>query len=514
MDPAVEKRISTENGQDLTIPIIIPAYEPDGRLLDLLERLRELDMAPVIITDDGSGKDYRHIFQRAVDEYGAIVLRHDVNRGKGCALKTAFSYCLNQYDLLGGCITADSDGQHLPISILACRDALLKEKDSHRQGFNRMLLGALTLYYALFPVIPMLATQTVRDVMFSALLTYLMFLFYLLMCRPGSFMTSVHKPAGLGILLVLTVLSRNNNAKGFMLLAVLMMTCLVWSIYRERYFRGASIFAVVTVVSYVALNVLLTSLCQPVASNASGGAALSMFSQSVVRAFVMEQASWTEEEKARFHYFFPGEEISYVPENADPTKHKLVINKNMGEFLKFWLEIGLKHKRCYVDALLAQTKQMWFPGCVVDGYQKAGAPSYSKYDKCYYGFTDTIAEPGVHMLYMPRVRQFYKEIGLFLSFERIPVASMLFSIGFQFWVLLHCIFYVGYRRCRHLYLTLGILLCYMVGSAFVPLVLLRYFAAIFFAMPMVIAFTLQPTVMLTDQKGEVYQASPNCAWHR
>ena len=172
----------------------------------------------------------------------------------------------------------------------------------------------------------------------------------------------------------------------------------------------------------------------------------------------------------------------------------------MKEFLVFWCKMGLKHSGCYLDAILDNTKQMWFPGCVVDGYNESGI--YEGYDKCYYSFNERIAKPGTHMQYFPKVREFYTDIGLYISFEKIPVVSMLFSIGFQFWFLLNSLFYVVYRRCKGLYLPLVLITGYMLISAFVPLVLLRYFAGIFFAFPMILVFTFQPAVLMNLTETE------------
>ena len=45
-----------------SIPIVIPAYEPDERLIKLLEELKTNKLQPVIVVDDGSGEKYfRHV---------------------------------------------------------------------------------------------------------------------------------------------------------------------------------------------------------------------------------------------------------------------------------------------------------------------------------------------------------------------------------------------------------------------------------------------------------------------
>ncbi|WP_035782788.1 glycosyltransferase [Butyrivibrio sp. NC2007] len=106
------------------IPIVIPAYEPDDKLIGLMDNLVSAGFSPIVVVNDGSDREtYGHIFDE-VKNRGAIVLEHEVNRGKGRALKTAFEYCLNEFEDMLGVITADSDGQHTAPDIKKCMDAL------------------------------------------------------------------------------------------------------------------------------------------------------------------------------------------------------------------------------------------------------------------------------------------------------------------------------------------------------------------------------------------------------
>lgn len=117
------------------IPIVIPSYEPDERLIELLEQLNVI--APVVVVDDGSGEAYAAIFEQAeciVRQNGGIILRHEKNRGKGRALKTAFSYVLEHFNDAVGCVTADSDGQHT-------MECIRKVMDSLSQNPDKLVLG-------------------------------------------------------------------------------------------------------------------------------------------------------------------------------------------------------------------------------------------------------------------------------------------------------------------------------------------------------------------------------------
>lgn len=112
------------------IPVIIPAYEPDEKLLTLLGQLKEAGIRNMIVVDDGSGSGYQELFRRAEETEGCMVLHHAVNLGKGRALKTAFNACLLRFPGLCGCVTADSDGQHTPRDILACMRKLWENPEA------------------------------------------------------------------------------------------------------------------------------------------------------------------------------------------------------------------------------------------------------------------------------------------------------------------------------------------------------------------------------------------------
>ncbi|MWC26670.1 bifunctional glycosyltransferase family 2/GtrA family protein [Paenibacillus sp. MMS18-CY102] len=104
--------------------ILIPSYEPDNRLLELIVQLKATGNHDIVVVDDGSGERYRHIFEKTA-EYGCKVLTHAINLGKGRALKTGFQYML-ETGQRASIICADSDGQHLPEDIMRIAEAVEK----------------------------------------------------------------------------------------------------------------------------------------------------------------------------------------------------------------------------------------------------------------------------------------------------------------------------------------------------------------------------------------------------
>ncbi len=96
--------------------VLVPAFEPDDRLVRLVEDLRQhLPEARVLVVDDGSGPAHEAFFSDAAAA-GAQVLTQPENRGKGAALKLGFAWAA-EHAPGSPVTTADCDGQHTPVDI-------------------------------------------------------------------------------------------------------------------------------------------------------------------------------------------------------------------------------------------------------------------------------------------------------------------------------------------------------------------------------------------------------------
>ena len=122
---------------------LIPAYEPEQRLIGIVEELKKRGF-DVVVVDDGSGPEYRGIFDELAEQ--ATVLTHVRNCGKGAALKTGKKY-INKYmaytesvktvsgtETVSGrdavIVTVDADGQHLPDDVLRVAEISAQRRDA------------------------------------------------------------------------------------------------------------------------------------------------------------------------------------------------------------------------------------------------------------------------------------------------------------------------------------------------------------------------------------------------
>jgi Glycosyltransferases involved in cell wall biogenesis len=117
--------------------ILIPAYEPSKRLINLIYDLIDICDYHIVIVDDGSGEEFKYIFDTALS-LGCTVLKHEKNKGKGAALKTGFKY-IKETKEDEGVVTADCDGQHLPKDIVKIAESIKEQNNIIVLGTRRFI---------------------------------------------------------------------------------------------------------------------------------------------------------------------------------------------------------------------------------------------------------------------------------------------------------------------------------------------------------------------------------------
>lgn len=88
--------------------ILIPSYEPDDKLIKLVNNLKK-EKLDIIVVNDGSGKEYDNLFKE-IDKKSKVI-SYNTNKGKGYALKRGLEYIKENYKNYI-VVTMDSDGQH------------------------------------------------------------------------------------------------------------------------------------------------------------------------------------------------------------------------------------------------------------------------------------------------------------------------------------------------------------------------------------------------------------------
>ena len=108
------------------VSIVIPSLNPDEKLRKTVQDLIDLGFTDIILINDGSKDECVPCFP--TDLPGCTLLTHEVNRGKGAAMKTAFRYLLERDIPTQGVVTVDGDGQHKASDVLSCAKAMLETR--------------------------------------------------------------------------------------------------------------------------------------------------------------------------------------------------------------------------------------------------------------------------------------------------------------------------------------------------------------------------------------------------
>lgn len=118
---------------------VIPAYNPDEKLIEVVKGIQQVSNYKIFIIDDGSEESTQYIFQKLLqeaDNTNIVFLRHAVNLGKGAALKTVFNHILVNFPMIDGIVTLDSDGQHSVKDCLRVLDAVKKDDKAFVLGYR------------------------------------------------------------------------------------------------------------------------------------------------------------------------------------------------------------------------------------------------------------------------------------------------------------------------------------------------------------------------------------------
>lgn len=109
----------------MNVSIILPSLNPDEKLMKVVNGLVDQGFDDIIIVNDGSNAEHINPFKEAGMLSQCTILTHEVNKGKGRALKTAFEYFLTNRKGKAGIITVDGDNQHRPDDIYHCSEEML-----------------------------------------------------------------------------------------------------------------------------------------------------------------------------------------------------------------------------------------------------------------------------------------------------------------------------------------------------------------------------------------------------
>jgi glycosyltransferase involved in cell wall biosynthesis len=86
------------------LSVIVPVFNERNTLVEILRRMRAVELpdgieSEIIVVDDGSSDGTRDVLRQLGDSTVRVVM-HDVNRGKGAAVRTGFKHATGEFILV------------------------------------------------------------------------------------------------------------------------------------------------------------------------------------------------------------------------------------------------------------------------------------------------------------------------------------------------------------------------------------------------------------------------------
>ena len=265
------------------ISVVLPSLDPDEKLIAVVDGLLEYGFSHIILVNDGSKQENLHYFTDLAAQHPEItLLHHEVNKGKGAALKNAFRWFLANRPEGFGVVTVDGDNQHHPEdtrrccehmlstghTVLGCRDFTM----DHVPARSRFGNHTTSLVFKLFVGMTISDTQTGLRAIPRAVLEELVEV-YGDRFEYETNMLLAFKTRGIAFdeVKIRTVYIEENKSSHFRVIHD------SWRIYKLilahffRYTVSSLVSAVVDTGAYSLLSMLLQGICKGFALTAAAG---------------------------------------------------------------------------------------------------------------------------------------------------------------------------------------------------------------------------------------------------
>ena len=342
---------------------------------------------------------------------------------------------------------------------------------------SKKWLAAALFFFAFFPVIPMYALCTSKDLPYTACMLAAVALLWQGASGYGASVSG--KRMGYGIALTLSLFGmavfRSNGLYVFLLTVPVVL-----GLAGKRGRKRAAFVCLAALLLCLGTKGFLRTLLRPADTDAQE--AFTVPIQQLARTWTYSPEIFGETGQQDLFAFLPRETLArYTPKLSDPVKIDFRTEKyreDPARFWRLWLSVGGRAPFTYGNAWLMTSYGFWYPFTVIDVYNGS-----RYYETCSY-FSCETEPPGVRQSRFPFLEAVYKSISWRDKIHRIPVVSWLFSPGFLCWIYVTGGLYLAARgRWRDLGAFAPVYLN-LLSVLFGPTCLVRYVLIFWFALPL------------------------------
>lgn len=351
-------------------------------------------------------------------------------------------------------------------------------------GVKKWIINVGIIFLAFFPTVSMFVCCTTKDIYFSAGVTLFTTLLLELAKDSESFWESKSKSILFVLSALLILLFRNNGLYAFVVFLPFLV--LVYKKYWKTWLKLIAI----TFAIYILFNVSVNAIFDVAPGEKKEMLCVPM--QQLARAYIEEKDSFTEEELEILYSLVPEIILNrYNPKLADNIKVNFLEDNFFSEpekYVSLWFETGKKHPDVYVNSFLMNTYGYWYPDTIIDGYTGNWIVTRVYGESSYFAFETE--HPGYRQSLIPFLEKFYEKISLEIYQQKVPVLSMLFSMGFWLWTYIFALVYLlktKNKKQAFAFLPIGIIYLTVILG---PIAIVRYVLYLYFCAPLILGLLL------------------------
>lgn len=302
------------------------------------------------------------------------------------------------------------------------------------------------LFYAFYPVNGIYSITMWKDIPFAIAMLIFTIMMTEIAINKDYFMKSKGKNVLFIISMILVILFRNNG----LYVAILTIPCLF--IFARKYYKKLIIISCIVLAVYAIWKGPVFSIFN--IQNGSSREALSIPLQQFARITKYHGDTLTEDERWRIYKYLPTNDLAdvYTPRISDPVKNNFS-NEAFAEdkigFVKLYLKLALKYPRATIEAFLCNNYGYWYPEAI---HWVVGREIFE---------TAQEKELALNLKATPIADlESVEKWDELLDRRDLPINSMLYSIGFVFWLVLISLVYTIYKKQYNLliiYIPIAIL---------------------------------------------------------
>ncbi|MBP5197788.1 MAG: hypothetical protein J6033_01920 [Lachnospiraceae bacterium] len=353
----------------------------------------------------------------------------------------------------------------------------------YRKGFSRWIDRGAVVWFALFPMHPIMAITATKDILFAAF--FMAFFIYVIRYFYDKEKFRVPQIIGMTVTGAGAMLYRNNGlyaiAVGMVILAIFQKT---WKAKGK-----ALLLLLAALLLYSGINNALIHQVNATKSD-SNRESMSIPLQCMARVVAYRPGEMKEEYYEELLSYVSVEAMkTYNPYNADSVKgeaNEALLGTNKLNFLKLWIKIGLQFPGEYIEEIVTNTMGYWFP---------LGRGMYAEMDIRLYhiliGMGDEIEKKGL----CPPVNAVYSPLFYSGEYENTPLLGYAYRSDGYIWLAVLLICFAIIRK-KYGILAVMLIPALYLGTCFLgPLAALRYVYSLIVLLPLQIC-------LLVDSKKE------------